>query len=195
MRENNLNIQVYSSCNCNCSFCNLKDKRANKIDAKFVVEYVNNHPNINYILLTGGEPTFALDEYIEIIKGISSESRTIVLQTNGWWGENEKVKSAIKNFPPSCVHLSFDYEKQKNIPIEIAIKAYNFLLENNIQAFAVNHTESEEEYLYYESLIPEINKGSICKPEDGDWDCGTALLANNKVGGVNIYGWREINGK
>ena len=38
--RNNLNIQVCSSCNCDCSFCHFKDKVFNKINPTFVTNYL-----------------------------------------------------------------------------------------------------------------------------------------------------------
>jgi organic radical activating enzyme len=192
MRENNLNIQVFSSCNCSCKFCNFTDKCYNKIDSTFVLNYINEHPNINYILLTGGEPTLAIEECSEIIKGLNSNEKTIVLQTNGWWGNNEKIKEQLLINPPSCVHLSVDYEKQKIIPIETVVNAYNFLVDNNIEVIVINHYEHEEEFLAYQKIIPSVERGYICyKTDDNEYDCGIALLATNEIGKLNIDGWRN----
>lgn len=188
----NLNIQVFSSCNCQCAFCNFTDKCKNKIDSAFVKEYLAKHPEINYILLTGGEPTFAIKECSEILKGLDLTKKRVVLQTNGWWGNNDEIKKAIKDTPPSCVHLSVDSEKQKIIPLDIVQKAYDFLLKNNIQTFVVNHHEAtnENEFEYYSSIFPDIKYGRIIK-DDGETrgDCGIALLATNKIGHLDIKGW------
>lgn len=196
MRENNVNIQVYSSCNCSCNFCNFTDKCHNKINPDFVLNYIKEHPNINLILLTGGEPTLAIDEYSKIIRGLDLNEKRVILQTNGWWGENEDIKQIIKNNPPSCVHLSVDSEKQKIIPLETVIKAYDFLVENNIQVFVVNHHEetNEKEFEYYKTLFPDIKYGRIVKDDGQETDCGVALTSTNKIGRLNIRGWEVDNG-
>lgn len=188
--RNNINIQLYSSCNCDCSFCHFKDKLYNKIDPKFVLDYLDKNEEINYIVLTGGEPTLAIDEYIQIVKGIDQTKKRVILQTNGWWGNNETIKNAIKNNPPSIVHLSADSEKQKIINLSVVVAAYNFLKENNIIVYVVDHTTSEDEYNTYKSIFPEIKLGDIIYDNDEDLhDCGIALLANNTVGNLNIKGW------
>lgn len=190
MRENNVNVQVYSSCNCSCKFCSFTDKKHNKIDPDFVLNYIHERPNINFILLTGGEPTFAIDVYAKIIQGLDIKEKTVVLQTNGWWGNNDNIKQIIKDNPPTCVHLSVDSEKQKIIPLETVKTAYDFLIENNIQVTVINHCENEEEYLMYTLSIPTVERGQICyKTDDNTYECGTALLATNTVGKLNIEGW------
>ena len=192
MRENNVNVQVYSSCNCGCKFCNFTDKKHNKINPEFVLEYIKEHDNITTILLTGGEPTFAIDECVAIIKGLSLTDKTVILQTNGWWGDSDEIKEKIKMSPPSCVHLSVDNEKQKIIPIETVLNAYNFLVDNNIRVIVINHYEIEEEYLMYTTQIPVVERGYICyKTDDNLYDCGTALLATNEIGKLDINGWRK----
>lgn len=194
MRENNVNVQVYSSCNCSCKFCGFTDKCHNKIDPEFVLNYINKHPDIRKIVLTGGEPTLAIEECIKIIQGIDLNKRNVILQTNGWWGDNEYIKQLLKDNPPSCVHLSVDSEKQKIIPIEDIQKTLNFLIDNNITTVIINHQENNQEYDYYEKIFPEVQPGKICTLEDGkDYDCGTALLVSNKVGILNIRGWQEVN--
>ena len=192
MRENNVNVQVYSSCNCSCNFCGFTDKCHNKIDPEFVINYINEHPNINLILLTGGEPTFAINECAKIIQGLDVSEKKVVLQTNGWWGNNDDIKQVIKDNPPTCVHLSVDSEKQKVVKVETAIKAYEFLIENNIQVFVVNHHEetNEAEFEYYKTLFPNIKYGRIVKDNGQETDCGVALLATNTVGRLDIKGWR-----
>ena len=68
--NNNINIQLYSSCNCSCNFCNFTDTKHCKINPEFVINYLKENPQITKVLLTGGEPTLAIEEYIEIIKNI-----------------------------------------------------------------------------------------------------------------------------
>lgn len=192
VRDNNVNVQVYSSCNCNCEFCNFTDRKSHKIDPQYVLKYLRENPSVNYVLLTGGEPTFAIEECCEIIKGINLEDKRVILQTNGWWGDNQKVKEFIKTNPPSCVHLSVDQEKQKKISLEVVKKAYNFLLENNIQVFVVNHhyEDKEDEFEYYKTHFPNLKYGRIISDEETDTDCGVALLATNQIGTLDIKGWR-----
>lgn len=187
---NNINIQVYSSCNCNCSFCKFTDSCHQKINPEYVLNYINKHPEINTILLTGGEPTFAIEEYKEIMEGLDIKEKKVVLQTNGWWGDSEYVKQIIKDNPPTIVHLSVDYEKQKFIPIETALKSYEFLNENNIETAVVNHHNQDEEFGYYKSTFPRVVNGRICVDDGVNlYDCGTALLADNTEGVLNIKGW------
>lgn len=187
--ENNINIQLYSSCNCICDFCLFKDKLYNKISPKFVLDYLEEHDNINYVVLTGGEPTFAIEEYKTIVESL--KNKTIVLQTNGWWGNNEFVKDVIRNFPPTIVHLSVDKEKQKMISLSTVISAYNHLVKNNITTYVVNHTKDDYEFLTYQKDFPEVVRGKIvCDDGNLSHDCGLALLADNTVGKLDIKGWR-----
>lgn len=190
MRDNVINVQVYSSCNCRCSFCSYKDDCSTRIDPEFVIQYVNEHPEIRRVVLTGGEPTLAIEECSKIIQALKSE-KTVIMQTNGWWGNNEKIKQIIKENPPTYFQISIDYEKQKAIDIDTIKKAIDFLNENYIRAVLINHTASQQEHDYYETLFPEVQRGKICTIEDGECDCGPALLAINKVGKLNIYGWQE----
>lgn len=188
--ENNINVQVYSSCNCDCSFCHFKDKAYKKINPQFVLDYLNAHDNIDYIVLTGGEPTFALDEYKAIVNGIDKTKKRVILQTNGWWGNNETVKNAIKQYPPSVVHLSADSEKQKIISLNTLMEAYNFLKENGIITYVVDHTTNDDEYNTYKSIFSELKRGDVIYDDNINLhDCGPALLANNTVGNLNIKGW------
>ena len=189
---NNINIQVYSSCNCDCSFCHFKDNKCNRINPDFVIDFLNNNLNYTKILLTGGEPTLAIKEYEKLIQGLVSPNRTLILQTNGWWGNNETIKNSIKVYPPSLVHLSVDSEKQKHIKLETAKNAYQFLIDNNIPVCVVNHTSNQEEFNRYSKIFPNLIKGKICI-DDGInlYDCGTALLADHTISNLNIKGWRN----
>lgn len=188
--NNNINVQLYSSCNCSCNFCNFTDTKHCKINPEFVINYLKNNPHITKILLTGGEPTLAIDEYAEIIRDINTQNKNVILQTNGWWGDNENIKAILKQYPPTLVHLSVDYEKQKFIPIETVINAYTFLIQNKIEVAIVNHHIYDEEFEYYKTIFPKVINGRICI-DDGInlHDCGTALLANNTIGKLNIKGW------
>ena len=188
--ENNINIQLYSSCNCNCNFCHFKDTLFKKINPQFVLNYLSEHNEIDYIVLTGGEPTLAIDEYKTIVQGLSQTNKRIVLQTNGWWGNNETIKNVIKDYPPTIVHLSVDNEKQKIINLNTVMAAYNFLKENGIVTYVVDHTTSDDEYNTYKSIFPELKRGDIIYDDNINLhDCGPALLANNTVGNLNIKGW------
>lgn len=187
--SNNINIQVYSSCNCNCAFCNFKDKCYNQIDPLFVLDYLNKHPEKTYIVLTGGEPTFAIEAYTQIMQGIDKSNKTIVLQTNGWWGNNENIKSQIAANPPTKVHLSADVEKQKYVSIETVVKALEFLNEKEIPVIFINHTNDENEYITYKERFPQIHRGIICEDDGKLYDCGDALLATNVISTLNIKGW------
>jgi len=190
--RNNVNVQVYTSCNCDCKFCHFADRNNIKINPQFVLDYLNENGHVIDVVLTGGEPTFAIDECVEIIKGLKETNRVVTLQTNGWWGENEKIKTALKENPPSIVHLSVDNEKQKTIPIETVLKAHRFLVENGIKTFVVNHTlrDDNDEHNYYKSLFDDLKYGRIVYDNGTDLnDCGVALLAVNKVGRLNIKGW------
>ena len=188
--KNSINIQLYSSCNCNCSFCHFTDKMYKKINPQFVLDYLNQHDDINYIVITGGEPTLAIDEYRTIINGIDKTKKRIILQTNGWWGNNESIKEVIKKNPPSIVHLSVDSEKQNIININNVINAYNFLNENGIITYVINHTNNDEEFKTYLGIFPDLKRGNIVYDNGSDlYDCGTALLANNTIGKLNIKGW------
>lgn len=186
-----INIQLYSSCNCNCSFCRFKDKNFKKINPNFVLNFLKNHNEMDYIVITGGEPTFAIEEYCQIIDGLSNSNKTTVLQTNGWWGNNDKIKNEIKNHPPKIVHLSVDSEKQKYIDIEVVISAYNFLISNNIKTFVVNHHIDEAEYEYYKKIFPNIKYGKITPEEKIPKIIGPALLASNNISNVNTNGWGD----
>lgn len=188
--NNNLNVQIYSSCNCKCSFCNFTDSCYNKINPQFVLDYIKNNPNITYILLTGGEPTFAIEEYKQIIQGLEDFEGKVTLQTNGWWGNNDKIKDIIKNYPPITVHVSVDYEKQKHIPLDTVKEAVKFLQDNNITVTVVNHTEDEDEHNFYKQHFTNLKQGYIIVDNNIDLhDCGEALLATNKIGRLNIKGW------
>ena len=105
-------------------------------------------------------------------------------------GNNENIKTILKQYPPTLVHLSVDYEKQKFIPIETVREAYTFLIQNNIDVAIVNHHIYDEEFEYYKTIFPKVINGRICI-DDGInlHDCGTALLANSTVGKLNIKGW------
>lgn len=192
IKKNNLNIQVFSSCNCDCKFCNFTDKCHNKIDPNFAIDYVKNNPSIRLVLLTGGEPTFAIEECGEIIKNLKSDRVRIILQTNGWWGDNDKVKEVLRSNPPTSVHLSVDSEKQKIIDLEVVKKAVKFLEEIGVETFIVNHHEedNEEEFEYYKTIFPNIKYGSITHDDGKPSDCGPALLATNQEGTLDIKGWR-----
>lgn len=189
MRENNVNVQVYSSCNCDCNFCMFKDTLFNRINPDFVLNYLKEHPEVDYIVLTGGEPTFAIEECSQIIQGIDNETKTVVLQTNGWWGNNNKVKDVLKANPPSRVHLSVDSEKQKLVSIDTVLAAFEFLSENNIPVSVVNHTTDNNEFGYYSAIFEDLHYGKILTDDGNLYDCGTALLATNKVSTLNIKGW------
>lgn len=191
--RNNVNIQLYSSCNCDCSFCSFKDKKHNKISPSFVLDFLDKNPHINYIVITGGEPTFAIDEYKEIVTKADLTQKKVVFQTNGWWADNDKIKEILKECPPSLVQISVDYEKQKIINIDTVIKSYRFLKENNIKVLVINHTNDRNEYDYYANIFEDIARGVVCV-FDGEhyYDCGTSLLATNEVGKFDILGWRTL---
>lgn len=191
MRTGNVNIQLYSSCNCDCEFCHFKDRNFIKIDPKFVLDFLKKNKEITEIVITGGEPTFAIDEYVAIVKNLDKNKRHITLQTNGWWGDNESIKEQIKLNPPSSVQLSVDEEKQKYIDIDVVRHALDFLKKNNIATILINHTNDDKEFDKYKSLFgDDVRRGIIVEsgtPESTD--CGIALLATNKVGRLNIEGW------
>jgi MoaA/NifB/PqqE/SkfB family radical SAM enzyme len=188
MREGNLNVQIYSSCNCSCDFCVFTDKKGTKINPDFVINYLNDHPDITYVLLTGGEPTFAMDVCQKILRD-APKNIHYVIQTNGWWGNNDNIKRMFEETPPTEVHLSVDYEKQKNVPLETVVAAYEFLQTLPIVTNVVNHTKSEEEFQHYKSIFPKIFRGKVLHDDGRLYDCGTALLATNEVSTLNIKGW------
>ena len=190
MRIGNVNIQLYSSCNCDCEFCHFKDRNFIKIDPKFVLDFLKKNKEITEVVITGGEPTFAIDEYVAIVKNIDKTKRHITLQTNGWWGNDDTIKEQIKLTPPSSVQLSVDKEKQRYIKLDVVKNAYKFLKENNIPVIIINHTDSDSEYAKYKSVFSDVRRGRIIRDGTAEnTDCGVALLATNKIGRLNIEGW------
>ena len=188
MRENNLNVQMFSSCNCNCSFCDFTDKCASKVDSKLVLDYIDEHPNIQYILLTGGEPTFNMDAYVDIVKHIDTKEKMIVLQTNGWWGNNVKIKQILREYPPTLIQVSVDSQKQKWVNLDTIKNAISFLKECSIRYVIINHTNSYEEYSYYLDIFPEVREGKIVDINKVKANFGVAILANNQIGRLTEKG-------
>lgn len=190
-RPNVINIQLYSSCNCKCKWCTFTDDYKRSIDIEYVLDFLNNHDEIDKLIITGGEPTLAIDKYAELLISLDRSKYTITLQTNGWWGNDANIKNVLSKYRPDYIHLSIDSEKQKYIDIETAKNAYNFIISLNIPLLVVNHTDNQEEFNYYKSIISDTKYGIICY-DDKSYDCGQCLCANNTYKEIlDMKGWNK----
>jgi organic radical activating enzyme len=165
-------------CNLHCPFCDtayaIKEKKLRDIDdiLKNIELLLNQNPNINTIVFTGGEPFIDrhINQIYTIIKTMSSQLKNIEIETNGTLLNNLKIfddtiihsKNITLNISPKLEISCFKgkiYSEIENIYINSFLSIKNRMDFNDINyivKFVYDYTldyDNMEELKIYKFLI------------------------------------------
>ena len=84
-----------AGCDCNCSGCDTDYSKDSEMEIETLSSYSCNHPDVNHVWITGGEPTLQ-PKVEELIRRFRSTGMTVCLATH----RNEKMGATFVSFSP-----------------------------------------------------------------------------------------------
>ncbi|MBO4266233.1 MAG: radical SAM protein [Lachnospiraceae bacterium] len=165
-------IAMTDKCSASCEMCCFKcsPEGKNTLSTDFMKDVILQASKINGIQsigFTGGDPFMVFDQLLECSAYAHSLGLRVSVNTNGFWGKNEKrafeLVGKLKEAGVESMSFSADHIHQEYVPIADlkmamrAVTAHNMLLDVTI----METSTSENIVRMTEALRPEIYQSSI----------------------------------
>ena len=153
-----LSFALTDKCNIRCRICS----RSCEAEENFTPESVwkkccDDLAFKDYaICIAGGEPTLYVDRTLEVARYAKKKALYVILQTNGWWGRNDRVIEALLS-PGAIdvVNISTDKYHQEFLPRAVIVRL-------------AERARAKGAIVLYETIVDTMDEIVDYEPLNGD---------------------------
>ncbi|MDN4067160.1 radical SAM protein [Paenibacillus vini] len=183
-----LEVGVTSNCNFRCEYCCAYNRNdGNSIDAKQIINLLEELPGLKRVRLSGGEVTLKYEDCVEVVDYCSSRGIHTQLNTNASLLNEGRIRS-LADAGLTNIHISFNFVTAEQFSDYYRIKpsVYHKIV-NNIKLCTAAGLDT-----VLETLLFKETEGHMDEISDRVYQLGvrTHEIQNSIV--MNHTGWRSI---